>query len=430
MEKSEKELKGEWGKRQRRTACFPQLQLPVPLTSVICALAGIILYAVLMLAQGGRERSITALKRASHGEGELQYSVLVKGLEERRKLPVTISVLERQYTREEADALFEKLLPELTEQILGENESLESVRSDLSLIRQLDPYGFTVRWESENPELLDAFGGVKNAEVDEHGEIVWLRAELTDGLHSREYDIRVRIMPPLLSAEEREKELFMEACIRMDREQQTKEELSLPPELNGKSLEYYVEQEADYSVIPFLGLLSAILFAAREKVNAEKAVKRRERLLLLDYSEVVSKLMVFTGAGMTIRTAWERIAAGYERSREKGTRELRPAYEEMCRAVIQMQSGISEGQAYGDFGRRCGLQPYVKLAALLEQNRKTGGKNLKSALELEMVSAFEQRKNLARKLGEEAGTKLLFPLFMLLGVVMVMIVVPAFLAFY
>ena len=46
------------------------------------------------------------------------------------------------------------------------------------------------------------------------------------------------------------------------------------------------------------------------------------------------------------------------------------------------------------------------------------------------MTAFEQRKNLAKKLGEEAGTKLLLPLFLMLGVVMVMMVVPAFLAFY
>ena len=32
--------------------------------------------------------------------------------------------------------------------------------------------------------------------------------------------------------------------------------------------------------------------------------------------------------------------------------------------------------------------------------------------------------------GEEAGTKLLLPLFLMLGVVMIMIVVPAFLAIY
>ena len=100
------------------------------------------------------------------------------------------------------------------------------------------------------------------------------------------------------------------------------------------------------------------------------------------------------------------------------------------KTAAQLGSGLSEGKAYSEFGRRCGVQVYIKLSALLEQSQKNGSRQLRPALELEMVSAFEQRKNLAKKLGEEAGTKLLLPLLMMLGVVMVMIVVPAFLSFY
>ena len=50
---------------------------------------------------------------------------------------------------------------------------------------------------------------------------------------------------------------------------------------------------------------------------------------------------------------------------------------------------------------------------------------MRGILQAEMADALEQRKNLARRLGEEAGTRLLLPLFMLLGIVMVMIMVPA-----
>lgn len=45
------------------------------------------------------------------------------------------------------------------------------------------------------------------------------------------------------------------------------------------------------------------------------------------------------------------------------------------------------------------------------------------------AEAFEQRKHQARRLGEEAGTKLLLPLFMMLSVVMVVIAVPALMEF-
>ena len=407
------------------------IRFPVPKFSVACAAAGIILYVVLLIFQGGKWVPVSSLQRASHGEGELLYEVMVRELgEEGREIPVTIPVRDRQYSDEEAKALYDTVLPELTDRILGGNESLEAVRGDLDLVRVLEPYGLTVRWESENAELVDSFGTVVNSGVSEEGETVWLKAVLTDGAHTQEYAIRVTVMPPVLNGDEQLKEKVMEACRRLDTRQKTEKELLLPEEVDGKKLSYYRERDTDYTVIPFWGVLLAFLWAAREKMKEQNAKKQREQLLLLDYSEIVSKFMVFISAGMTIRTAWERIAVGYENTVQEGTRKPRPAYEEMCHTISQLKSGMAESRAYGEFGRRCGLQPYVKLAALLEQNRKTGSKKLKAALELEMVTAFEQRKNLAKKLGEEAGTKLLLPLFLMLGVVMVMMVVPAFLAGY
>ena len=97
----------------------------------------------------------------------------------------------------------------------------------------------------------------------------------------------------------------------------------------------------------------------------------------------------------------------------------------MRQTYYQMENGTAEGAAYRDFGRRCRLQPYLKLSSILEQNRKTGTKNLRELLHREVVDAFELRKNLARRLGEEAGTKLLAPLLLLLFVVMIFIMVPA-----
>ena len=43
----------------------------------------------------------------------------------------------------------------------------------------------------------------------------------------------------------------------------------------------------------------------------------------------------------------------------------------------------------------------------------------------EVEDAFELRKNLAKRLGEEATTRLLAPLLLLLFVVMIFILVPA-----
>ena len=43
-------------------------------------------------------------------------------------------------------------------------------------------------------------------------------------------------------------------------------------------------------------------------------------------------------------------------------------------------------------------------------------------------NAFEERKNRAKQLGEEAGTKLLLPMFLMLAVVLAVVIIPAFLS--
>lgn len=68
---------------------------------------------------------------------------------------------------------------------------------------------------------------------------------------------------------------------------------------------------------------------------------------------------------------------------------------------------ITELESYEQFGKRCGLKAYRKLAALLTQNLRKGSKGLSELLRAEADQAFEERKAAAKKRGEEAGTKLL-----------------------
>ena len=71
----------------------------------------------------------------------------------------------------------------------------------------------------------------------------------------------------------------------------------------------------------------------------------------------------------------------------------------------------------------------MKFGALLEQNLKQGTTGLVLRLREEAEAAFEERKNLARRLSEEAETRLMLPMFMMLFMVLTVIMVPAFLSF-
>lgn len=72
------------------------------------------------------------------------------------------------------------------------------------------------------------------------------------------------------------------------------------------------------------------------------------------------------------------------------------------------------------------MASYRKLGMLLSQNLRKGTKGLSQILQKEAAIAFEERKGIAKRLGEEAGTKLLGPMFLMLGIVLIIIIVPAF----
>ena len=149
----------------------------------------------------------------------------------------------------------------------------------------------------------------------------------------------------------------------------------------------------------------------------------------LDYSDIVSKLAILLGSGMTTHQAWNIISARYIDERQRKNSEKRYAYEEMVNTYYEMRDGVSERNAYQRFGERSGVSEYHRLSRLLVQNLQKGSRGLCQMLEKESSLAFEERKIIAKKMGEEAGTKLLMPLVVIMAVVIAIVVFPAILDF-
>ena len=395
---------------------------------VICVSLGIILALAVTFVEK-QDTVLTkgnGLERNTYGQGETQQEILVEGLLA-KKVPLAVRIGERRYTKEQAADAIHMAAEELSAQIAGGNESLEQVQSRLELVTWLDKYGISVRWQPDDTELISASGEVFNSGCPESGRETFLTATLKAGEYAEDYIYRVNVLPPGRTQEEKELAAFENFLMEKEEEQKYSEVFILPEEFEGKTLTYSADRGRSSLMFPLLGILEAILLPLKDRQREQEAKKKRECQMMMDYSEILSRLVVFLGAGLPVRKAWAKIVEDYRRTEEKAGK--RAAYEEMAAAYYLMQRGVPEIQAYSEFGNRCRVLPYRKLAGILEQNVKNGSKSLTPVLEAEMEAAFEQRKNLARRLGEEASTKLLLPLFMMLLIVMVMITVPAFLAF-
>lgn len=253
------------------------------------------------------------------------------------------------------------------------------------------------------------------------GETKYLKTQY----HSAPYRIYVGIVPRALSRYESLLLQLQQAITTEDEDSLGENMLSLPTEIDGQRIYYREHEDRSYLLLPLLGVIAAMAIYMHQGQARRTEKKQREALLMLDYSELVSKLMVYIGAGLTVRNALETISQHFDALIARGIKEDRPLYQELRTMVIQFRRNMPESEIYLSFGRRVNLKPYTKLVSLIEQNRMNGARNLRAMLELEMEDAFEQRKTTARRLGEEAGTKLLLPLFIMLGIVMIIVIVPA-----
>ncbi|MDO4295174.1 MAG: hypothetical protein Q4D90_03330 [bacterium] len=389
-------------------------------------MASVLLFGAAELGSG-KGGEAKELLRNAYGEGEERYQLLVTGEEGEPKWELALTLQEQSYTEETAKEAFQREYERLCREILGENLSLSEIRQSLHLKEHREHRGIRFSWKSEQPEVLSDEGEILLSYREKEGQAVTLSVSMKAGEFEQSFEMPLFVYPPADTLEERGKE-FQLYLQEKEQQEQSEESFTLPSSYQGERLFYQRKGKRDSLLFLLLGLLAAVACYFEEPFREREEKRKREAQMLSDYAEIVSKLLVFLGAGFSIRGAWEKVVMDYERKQRQEGREERWAYERMRETYSQITSGIYEAQAYGNFGRRCGLHCYMKLGSLLEQNLRTGNRYLRDMLEKEMEMAFEEKKRSARKLGEEAGTKLVIPMVLLMAVVMVLVVVPAWMA--
>lgn len=389
----------------------------------VCSLimvCGVVLAVILWIKDGMETKIVdNQVDRNAYGSGSRSVSLVANDGEGIYHIPITVS--ERYYSQEELTQMSGEAIEIIEQQILDQNKGFDRIEYDMRLIRDVDGYPFVVEWRTDD-SYMDMEGHLIQDRLTAP-VLMELTAVLSCESYQIEHDMTVRICSKALIPDKSERLARQISDLEEDsREQQN---MILPSEIENRNICWSYKR--NYRGLLFLAatpVLACLIYHSRDR-DLHRQVVNREEQMCMDYPEIVSSLALLLGAGMTVPNAWNKIAKDYQKRCEKGGAK-RYAYEEMILTIYEMESGVAQAKAYERFGRRCRIPSYNKLSTMLAQNLRKGTANLPILLKEEAAGAFEERKHTARKLGEKAGTKLLMPMMMFLGITMVIIMVPAF----
>ena len=366
--------------------------------------------------------------RGSPGSGDQKFELTLDAGDHLKDYNYEVTVPAEQADEKMADAYFADAHREIEKTFFSAGEQADYVTEAVHMKTGYVKGMVDAEWMLDRYDVVDVDGSICAKKLSQEGELVQASVELTCGEYREEYAFSFRVYPKALSQEQQ----VMEEIRSSVEEQSTQEGtryLKLPDQAAGLQLHWKEKKQHLVAKIFFFEILVLFLMGVVMVERKKTAEKERKNQMSLDYAEVVSKLLVLLGAGMSLKQAWNRIAAQYFDNRQKKETKERFIYEEMLITNREILDGESERLAYQKFAERVDLGAYQRMIRILLQNLQTGSRGLCELLAQESEAAMEERKALARKLGEEAGTKMLLPLVLMLGIVIAVIMVPAILSF-
>ncbi|NEU61483.1 type II secretion system F family protein [Paenibacillus sp. ALJ109b] len=166
-----------------------------------------------------------------------------------------------------------------------------------------------------------------------------------------------------------------------------------------------------------LALGVALPFALYKDLNTK--VQRRDQDILMELPELLNRIVLLVGAGETVQRAIIHCVAS------QGERN-HPLYNELRKMVGDWNNGYSFQQSFEQFSRRCGVQEVTIFTTTVLLNFRRGGGDFVLALRDLSQVLWEKRKAVSRAKGEQASSKLVFPMVLIFFSIVVMIGAPAF----
>lgn len=396
--------------KEAKQLCTDYYVRKISLAVMVCMI-GIILGVVVGVNENGSlllEDGKVERRSYKEDAGELKvFTVLESG----EKKSFSVIVEPKSLAWEEVLDIYEEFVKQLPKLILQKNKSLQEIQTDLLLTESFDGYPFYVEWKSSRPDIVTREGQVVHTEGTQEVILTALIFYEVYADAKWEEQIAIRVVPQELTGDELQEYELNALLKESEANDRSNSVWTLPDSYRGRELTWKQEYRNTGLWLMAGAFVAAVAVFVMADYDLHEEVQKKRMLQKYEYPDLIQKLTLYLGAGLTVRGAFQKMSSEYE---------------EIANVCRELNSGVSETESYERFGRRIGLPEYSRLSTLLMQNLKRGNSELLQMLREEAQKADIERLQNCRKLGEEASTRLLIPMVMYLVVVMVVIMLPAF----
>jgi tight adherence protein C len=181
--------------------------------------------------------------------------------------------------------------------------------------------------------------------------------------------------------------------------------------------------DRDYSNL-FYALFIIVIVSFYLVRDLDKKVRERKDSIIMELPEFVNKIILLVNAGETVQGAIKKCV-----EQNKGNIYDSPLYFELNEAVNKLSSNTPFQDVMKDLNYRCGIQEVSVFTTTVLMNYRKGGALLVNSLKELSVSLWDKRKTVTRIKGEEASSKLIFPIIFIFAAVILIVIYPAIAVF-
>lgn len=367
---------------------------------------------------GNLEADNTISREDADGE-EKEVHLILDGEDIVKDYPYELEIEAARITKEEADTYFSRAVNCIM-------NDFQAVGEEIPLAETYEEGMVEAKWDFGKTDCINSRGEILQEKVPETGIVVNAEVTLSCGNYEQMYGFPFRIEKKVLSEKEQLLQ-SLEEWMKQQMDLEGTDKIQLPAELNGIQLEWSEEKDSLTLQVLVLELAAVVFLWWGQKKQSEQEEKKRVLDYELDYPDLVNQLSILLETGMTTRQAWGRIAAQYELKRKNQSIEEKPVFEKILYLNRRLSEGENERTAYQKFADEINVRCYYRLIRSLSSNLEKGTAGLCVQLEEECRQAYEQRILIAKRMGEEASTKMLIPLMCMMVLVMAIVLLPAIL---